>query len=97
MPAPPAHDPAPDDIEALRAALSHERAALAVEQLARRGAEAGASGAEAMVAHLKPLTAKLKHDRFGAFSGCGDKLLDQLEVQLEELEGISPARAADAE
>ena len=89
MPATPTPDPVPDDIEALRAALLHERAALAAEQLARREAEARASGAEAMVAHLKLLIAKLKHDRFGASSERGRKLLDQLELQLEELEAAA--------
>ena len=68
-----------DDIAALRAAL-------AAEQLARREAEARASGAEAMVAHLKLLIAKLRHEQFGASSERGRKLLDQLELQLEELE-----------
>ena len=85
----PTIDPVPDDIEALRAALLRERAALAAEQLARREAEARASGAEAMVAHLKLLIAKLKHDRFGASSERGRKLLDQLELQLEELEAAA--------
>jgi len=42
-----------------------------------------------MVAHLKLLIAKLKHDRFGASSECGRKLLDQLELQLEELEAAA--------
>ena len=69
----------PDDIAALRAAL-------VAEQLARREAEARASGAEAMVAHLKLLIAKLRHEQFGASSERGRKLLDQLELQLEELE-----------
>ena len=69
----------PDDIAALRAAL-------AAEQLARREAEARASGAEAIVAHLKLLIAKLRHEQFGASSERGRKLLDQLELQLEELE-----------
>jgi len=69
----------PDEISQLRAALS-------AEQLARREAEARASGAEAMVAHLKLLIAKLRHERFGASSERGRKLLDQLELQLEELE-----------
>ncbi len=75
----PATEPAPDDIEALRAAL-------AAEQLARREAEARASGAEAMVAHLKLLIAKLRHAQFGASSERGRKLLDQLELQLEEVQ-----------
>ena len=72
-------DPIPSDTESLRAAL-------AAEQQARREAEARASGAEAMVAHLKLLIAKMKRDRFGASAERGRKLLDQLEMQLEELE-----------
>ena len=78
----PATAPAPDDIEALRAAL-------AAEQLARREAEARASGAEAMVAHLKLLIAKLRHEQFGASSERGRKLLDQLELQLEEVQAAA--------
>jgi transposase len=83
----PATDLVLDDITALRAAL-------AAEQLARREAEARASGAEAMVAYLKLLIAKLKHDRFGASSERGRKLLDQLELQLEKLEAIAAEDAA---
>ena len=74
-----AADDLPDDVEVLRAALSAERAA-------RRESEARASGAEAIVAHLKLLIAKMKRDRFGASAERGRKLLDQLEMQLEELE-----------
>jgi transposase len=72
-------EPIPSDIDVLRAAL-------VTEQQARREAEARASGAEAMVAHLKPLIAKMKRDRFGASAERGRKLLDQLEMQLEDLE-----------
>jgi transposase len=72
-------DPIPSDIDVLRVAL-------ATEQQARREAEARASGAEAMVAHLKLLIARMKRDRFGASAERGRKLLDQLEMQLEELE-----------
>ena len=78
----PAPDAPPDDVAALQAALAAER-------LARREAEARASGAEAMVAHLKLLIAKLKHDRFGASSERSRKLLDQMELQLEELEAAA--------
>jgi|HubBroStandDraft_1064217.scaffolds.fasta_scaffold723291_1 transposase len=66
-------DTAPDDIDALRAAL-------AAEQLARR---------EAMVAQLKLLIARRKHDRFGTSSERGRKLLDQMELELEELEATA--------
>jgi transposase len=76
----------PNEIDALRAALTAERAA-------RQQAEARASGAEAMVAHLKLLIAKMKRDRFGQSSERGQRLLDQMELQLEELE----ANAAEDE
>jgi transposase len=66
--------------------IANLRAALLAEQAARREAEARASGAEAMVAHLKLMIARLRHERFGASSERGRKLLDQLELQLEELE-----------
>jgi len=69
----------PDDFETLKAAFLAERAA-------RCEAEARASGAEAMVAHLKLLIAKLKRERFGPSSEHRRRLLDQLELQLEELE-----------
>ncbi len=78
----PAPDAPPDDVAALQAALAAER-------LARREAEARASGAEAMAAHPKPLIAKLRHDRFGASSERGRKLLDQLELRLEEVEAAA--------
>ncbi len=67
----------PDEIEVLKAALAAER-------MARQEAEARASGAEAMVAHLKLLIAKLRRERYGQSSERGRKLLDQLELQLEE-------------
>jgi len=69
----------PNDIAALQTALTAERAA-------RQQAEARASGAEAMVAYLKLLIAKMKRERFGQSAERGRKLLDQLELQLEELE-----------
>ena len=53
--------PLPDDIEALKAALSAERAA-------RQLAEARVSSAEAMIAHLKLMIAKYKRDKFGQSS-----------------------------
>jgi transposase len=69
--------------------ISALKAALAAEQAARREAEARASGAEAMVAHLKLRIAKLERDRFGASAERSRKLLDQLELQLEELESAA--------
>ena len=80
----------PEDIAALKAALTAERAA-------RHQAEARASGAEAMVAHLKLLIAKMKRDRFGQSTERGRKLLDQLELQLEELEASATEDESAAE
>jgi len=83
-------DAIPDDLQTLKAALVAERAA-------RREAEARASGAEAMVAHLKLLIAKLKRERFGPSSEHRRRLLDQLELQLEELEATATEDARIAE
>jgi transposase len=86
----PAPESMPDDIDALRAAL-------AAEQVARREAEARACGAEALVLQLKLLIAKLKHDKFGASSERGRKLIDQLELQLDELVTAASEAAAATE
>jgi transposase len=79
---PTASAPLYDDVAALRAALL-------AEQAARRTAEQRASGAEAIIAHLKLVIAQMRHDRFGASSGRGRKLLDQFELQLEEAEAAA--------
>jgi len=84
-----ATDTLPDDIDALKAALLAERAV-------RREMEARAAGAEAMVAHLKLLIALHKRDRFDASGERGRKLLDQMEMQLEELETAVAEDAAAA-
>ncbi|WP_442970731.1 IS66 family transposase [Roseomonas sp. USHLN139] len=73
------------------------RATLAAAELARQEAEARAVGAEAMVAHLKLLIAKLKHDRFGASSERGRKLIDQLELELSERVTAASEDATKAE
>ncbi len=78
-----------EDIAALQTALIVERAA-------REQAEARASGAEAMVAYLKLLIAKMKRARFGQSAERGRKLLDQLELQLEELEASAAEDAVTA-
>jgi len=75
-------DPLPDDVATLQAALVAARDAA-------RQAEARASGAEAMVAHLKLMIAKLRRERFGPSAERSRRLLDQLELQLEELEATA--------
>jgi len=59
-------------------------AALAAERQARQEAEARASGAEALVAYYKLQIAKLRREQYGQSAERGRKLLDQLELQLEE-------------
>ena len=83
-------DAIPEDLETLKTAFLAERAA-------RREAEARASGAEAMVAHLKLMIAKLKRERFGPSAEHRRRLLDQLELQLEELEATAAEDAHAAE
>jgi transposase len=78
-----------DDIAALKAALANERRA-------RREAEAQATASQALVAHLKLLIAKLRREQYGQSSERGRKVLDQLELQLEELEAVAAEAGADA-
>jgi len=85
-----ASDRLPDDVDALKAALLTERAT-------RRDLEARIAGAEAMVAHLKLLIAKFKRDRFDASAERSRKLLDQLEMQLEEVETAAAEDEAAAQ
>ena len=53
--------------------------------------------AEAMIEHLKLQIAKLRRERFGQSSERGAKLLEQLELQLEELETAAAEDEAGAE
>lgn len=69
----------PEDIEALHAALLAARAELAIVR-------AQQSDDQALIAHLKLQIEKLNRDRFGPRSERTARLLDQLELTLEELE-----------
>ena len=73
------NDDLPDDIGALKAALILSRTELAV-------AQARNSDDRAQIAHLTLLIAKLNRERFGPRSERSIRLLNQLELQLEELE-----------
>ena len=79
----------PNDVDALKAALLAARA-----DVARITAEAAAALAEkssnlALIAHLKLQIEKLNRDRFGPRSERTARLLDQMELQLEELEAAA--------
>ena len=73
----------PDDIEALKSALIEVRAKL--------------SGAEAMIEHLQLVIAKMKREAFGPRSERSQRLIDQMELQLEELSAAAGEDAAKAE
>jgi len=78
-----APDQLPNDVDGLKAALIEARAKL--------------SGAEAMIEHLRLVIAKMKRERFGPRSERSQRLLDQMELQLEELAAAAGEDAAKAE
>jgi transposase len=80
----------PDDVEALKAALLTARAEVAV-------ARAKASDDQALIAHLKLEIAKLNRQRFGPHAERTARLLDQMELQLEELEASATSDEIAAE
>src|SRR5512144_1701817 len=77
-----ASDQLPNDVDGLKTALIETRARL--------------SGAEAMIEHLRLVIAKMKRERFGPRSERSQRLLDQLELQLEELAAAAGEDAAKA-
>jgi transposase len=64
-------DPLPEDTDALKAALIETRAKLV--------------GAQALIEHLQLVIDKMKREMFGPRSERSQRLIDQLELQLEEL------------
>jgi len=76
----------PNDVEALKALVvcMTQRANEAEAELA--AAKARASATDALIAHLKLQIAKLKREQYGPSAERTRRLLDQLELQLEELE-----------
>jgi transposase len=84
-------DPAalPDDIEALKAALLAERARADAAQSEAAVARAEQSDAHALIVHLKLQIEKLKREIYGPRSERSARLLDQMELQLEELEATA--------
>ena len=78
--------PLSDDIEALKAALVVERGKRIVAETDAAFAKARASDDQALIAHLKLQIEKLNRDRYGPRSERTARLLDQLELTLEELE-----------
>ncbi len=94
----------PDDAESLKRLLLAREEELVTARAGRAAAEAEAahalaqvSSAEAMIAHYRLAIEKLKRALYGQRSERGERLLDQLELQLEELEATATEDALVAE
>ena len=75
-------DALPDDVEVLKALVLAAQAEVAAERAAR-------SDDRALIAELKLTIEKLKRERFGAKAERTSRLIDQMELQLEELEATA--------
>jgi len=75
-------DSLPDDVATLKRLLLARDAELARER-------ARASSTEALIAHLRLTIEKLRREMFGPRSERQARLLDQMELQLEELESTA--------
>ena len=83
----------PDDVETLRqlvlardVELTQARVEAASARAEAANARAEASSAEALITHLRLEIEKLKRDLFGPRNKRKARLLDQMELELEELE-----------
>jgi transposase len=81
-----APDSLPDDIATLKAALAAAQSALIDAEAKAARATANMSSAEALIAHQKLVIEKLKRELYGSRSEKSRKLLDQMELVLEEME-----------
>ena len=77
------------EIAALRAALAAAEARADVIAAEAAHAKAVLSGSEALIAHLRLEIEKLRRALYGQRSERKERLLDQLELQLEELEAAA--------
>lgn len=78
--------PSAEEFEALKAALASMRNERDEARAEVAVAKAERSENQALIAHLKLMIAKLKRETFGVSSERSSRLLDQMELQLEELE-----------
>jgi transposase len=84
-------DPAapPDDIATLRQALIAERARADAAQAEAAIARARQSDAEALVAHQRLEIEKLRREIYGPRSERAQRLIDQMELELEDLQATA--------
>jgi transposase len=82
-------DALPDDLEALKVALVAEAARAAHAEAELAVARAKASDDQALIAHQKLRIAKLERQIYGPRSERSVRLIDQMELQLEEAEAAA--------
>ncbi len=92
-----ASDDLPDDIAALRTALLAARARADLAQAEAAMARARQSDAEALVARQQLEIEKLRREIYGPRSERTQRLLDQMELHLEELEAAATEDEIQAE
>ena len=85
------------EIAKLRTALAAETARVRAVEGELAQARAVASCSEAMIQELKLEIAKLRRDKYGISSERRARLIDQLELQLDELEAAATEDALAAE
>jgi hypothetical protein len=90
-------DHLPDDAESLKRLLIAARAAQATAEAEAARALAQVSSAEAMITHYKLAIEKPRRALYGQRSERGERLVGQLELQLEELEATATEDALAAE
>jgi transposase len=82
-------DSLPNNVEVLKQLVRARDAELAQARVEVSNARAEASSAEALIAHLRLMIEKLKRDLFGPRNERKARLLDQMELALEELEAAA--------
>jgi transposase len=91
------NDSLPNDVETLKRLVQARDAELAQARAEVASARAEASSAEALVVHLRLTIEKLKRDLFGTRNERKARLIDQMELQLEELEAAATEDEVAAE
>ncbi|MFL4999610.1 MAG: IS66 family transposase [Xanthobacteraceae bacterium] len=82
----PSIDALPDDIDALKRLVLAREMELAQAKADLVQSRARETSAEAMIAHLRLAIAKMRRELFGQRSERGARLLEQMELALEDLE-----------
>src|SRR3984893_12287204 len=92
---PIAGDPLPDDIAALRRMVVAEREARAARERERAAAKAGLRAKTLEIEKLKVQIARLRRQQFGRSSENIDRVIEQLELMIDELETEAASGPAD--